>query len=102
MLFPRLSLHPQEEIRRSLHRGILYLYLFADGSLSIQINTETLYISCPPMPNLDSSTVERFAYVLLNALHDTEKLLLERFKCPGLPGRATHPASLGDAKDQKL
>lgn len=73
-----LPQRPHAAIRRAAHRGILYLYLFDDNSLSIQINTETLYISCPPMPNLDGHTVQRFAHVLLAALHDAEKLLQQR------------------------
>ena len=74
----RIPQRPQSEIRRAAHRGILYLYPFDDNSLSIQINTETLYISCPPLPNLDGPTVERFAYVLLAALHHIEQILEQR------------------------
>jgi hypothetical protein len=69
---------PQPEIRRVLHRGVLHLFLFPHSGLSIQINTRTLYISCPPIPDLEPCTLQRFAYVSLYALQVAAELLQER------------------------
>jgi hypothetical protein len=61
-----------------MHRGVLHLFLFPHSRLSIQINTRTLYISCPPIPDLDPYTLERFAYVSLYALQVATELYEQR------------------------